>query len=113
MATGRNRGYNLPAASPIEVKGGARTTIRDVRALHSVLERDQALLAGLIVMNPPGARQRANFEREMAQAGDLEIMGARYPRMQLLTVAEILDGRRFHTPGVAGRRLPQPVLPLG
>ena len=97
----------------IEVKGGARTTIRDVRALHSVLERDQALLAGLIVMNPPGARQRANFEREMAQAGDLEIMGARYPRMQLLTVGEILDGRRFNTPGVAGRRLPQPVLPLG
>ena len=97
----------------IEVKGGARTTIRDVRALHSVLERDPALLAGLIVMNPPGVRQRANFEREMAQAGDLEIMGARYPRMQLLTVAEILDGRRFNTPGVAGRRLPQPVLPLG
>lgn len=97
----------------IEVKGGARATIRDVRALRSVLERDSALLAGLIVMNPPGPRQRANFEREMAQAGDLEIMGAQYPRMQLLTVPEILDGRRFNTPGRAGRRLAQPVLPLG
>ena len=97
----------------LEVKGGARVTIRDVRALRGVLENNNAQMAGLIVLNPPGARQRANFEREMAQAGDLDIAGARYPRMQLLTVSEILDGRRFHTPGVAGRGLAQPVLPLG
>ena len=97
----------------LEVKGGARVTIRDVRALRGVLENNNAQMAGLIVLNPPGARQRANFEREMAQASDLDIAGARYPRMQLLTVSEILDGRRFHTPGVAGRGLAQPVLPLG
>ena len=46
----------------------------------------------------------------MADAGDLDVMGVKYPRMQVLTVADILDGKRFHTPSVAGRGLAQPAL---
>ena len=95
----------------LEVKGGRNVSIRDVRDLRGVLERDTALLAGLVVLHPPSARQRANFAREMAAAGVLTVDGVEYDRMQLITVAELLDGQRFDTPRVAGRHEPQPTLP--
>ena len=97
----------------LEVKGGANVTIADVRALHGVLERDEAAMAGLIVMGDPSPRKRANFAREMASAGDMDMFGVKYARMQMLTVPEILDGERFKTPGVVGRGVSEPVLPLG
>ena len=96
----------------LEVKGGATVGISAVRDLRGVLERDSALLAGLIVMDGLGDRKIANFRREMAQAGDLDVLGVLYPRMQLLTAGEILDGKRFETPSVArGRSERQPTLP--
>lgn len=95
----------------IEVKGGANVSIRDLRALRGVLDNDSALIAGLIVMQPLGHRQHLNFEQFMADAGSLEVLGVRYPRLQLLTVDEILEGKRFKTPTVAaGRHEPQPRL---
>lgn len=98
----------------LEVKGGANVGINVVRDLRGVLERDSARMAGLILMEEPGERKAANFRREMAEAGDLEVLGVRYPRMQMLTVREILGGGRFRTPSVArGRGEGRPVLPLG
>ena len=97
----------------LEVKGGANIGIGVVRDLRGVLERDDAAMAGLIVMNDPGGRKTRNFNREMATAGDLDMNGVLYPRMQMLTVPEILEGKRFHTPGVFGRGVSDPVLPLG
>lgn len=49
----------------------------------------------------------------MAGAGDLTIEGINYAKMQMLNVQEILDGKRFHTPGAGGRGLPQPTLRYG
>ena len=95
----------------IEVKGGANVSIRDLRALKGVLDYDTALMAGLIVMQPLGATKQRNFDRFMADAGTLEILGIEYPRMQILTVGQILDGERFKTPTVAGRHTPQPRMP--
>ena len=95
----------------IEVKGGANVGIGVVRDLRGVLERDTALIAGLIVLQDLGDRKTKNFQREMAQAGDLEVRGVPYPRMQLLTVAEILDGKRFQTPGAVGRHTLEPRMP--
>ncbi len=95
----------------IEVKGGKNVNINAVRALRGVLDNDEALLAGLIIMDPLGQTKDRNFHRDMAQAGDLEIDGVKYSRMQMLTVDEILEGKRFHTPGVVGRGLSQPTLP--
>ncbi len=97
----------------LEVKGGANVGISTVRDLRGVLERDTALMAGLIVMHDPGHRKSLNFEREMAAAGDLTVRGIPYPKMQILTVKEILEGKRFKTPGAVGRSERQPVLPLG
>ena len=95
----------------VQVKGGKNVTIRDVRDLRGVLEIDDALMAGLIVMKPLGVRQQRNFDKLMSDAGTLDILGIEYPRMQMLSVEDIFDGRRFRTPTVAGRHAPQPVLP--
>ena len=95
----------------IEVKGGANPSIRDLRALKGVLDYDTALMAGLIIMEPLGTVKARNFARFMADAGSLEILGIEYPKMQLLTVAEILDGKRFATPTVSGRHVAAPRLP--
>ena len=94
----------------IEVKGGHNVGISVLRELRGVLDTDQALMAGLIVLHPPGNRQRKSFGSFMAQAGTLEAGGRSYERMQLLTVGEILDGNRFDTPGVSGRGLAEPVI---
>ena len=63
----------------IEVKGGKNVTIADLRALHSVLEREEALLAGLIIMEPLGDRKMQNFQKLMSEAGDLEVKRAARP----------------------------------
>ena len=79
----------------LEVKGGKSVNIGAVRDLRGVLERDDALMAGLIVMESMGAAKERNFNREMADAGSVEVHGMHYPRMQILTVGEILEGKRF------------------
>ena len=95
----------------IEVKGGKSVAIESLRALRGVLESGVAKLAGLIVMDPLGDAKMRNFRRFMAEAGDMDMMGVKYPRMQILSVPEILEGRRFMTPSVAGRGLAEPRLP--
>ena len=87
----------------IEVKGGNHVPITALRALKGVLDSDTALMAGLIVMRPLGITQARNFNKFMASAGDLDVMGVKYPRMQILSVEDILEGKRFDTPSVAGR----------
>ncbi len=90
----------------LEVKGGKNVSIADLRALHSVMERDDAQMAGLIVMEPLGITQSRNFHKMMAEAGDLEVDGQYYAKMQMLTVAEIIAGKRFSVPyqrGLSGK----------
>lgn len=95
----------------IEVKGGKNVNIRDLRALKGVLDYDNALMAGLIIMQPLGQTKARNFERFMADAGTMDILGVEYPRMQILTVADIFEGKRFATPTVAGRHTLTPRMP--
>ena len=107
--------FGLPGARDlssmvIEVKGGKNGGIKAVRELRGVLGNDQAKMAGLIIMEPLGPVKERNFKKEMLKAGDLNVTGVKYSRMQMLTVPEILEGKRFHTPGVAGRGLAQPVM---
>ena len=95
----------------VEVKGGANVGINVVRELKGVLGYDTALLAGLIILEPLGAAKERNFKKFMAEAGTLEILGIEYPKMQILTVEGILEGKRFQTPTVAGRHTLEPRLP--
>ena len=97
----------------LEVKGGTNVTIADLRALHSVLEREEAVMAGLIVMEPLRERKMANFSRLIGEAGDLDILRKPYPRIQILSIPEILAGERFQTPTPLGRATtPQATLDL-
>ena len=87
----------------IEVKGGQNVGIQVLRSLRGVLEAGDALMAGLIIMEPLGDRKERNFRSFMATAGDLEVKGRPYAKMQMLTIAEILDGKQFDTPYVFGQ----------
>jgi len=87
----------------LEVKGGENVGIGVIRELRGVMERSEAEMAGLIIRNEIGKTKQLNFAKEIASAGDLEIMGKKYPRIQILTVREILEGKRFNTPTVSAR----------
>ena len=96
----------------LEVKGGKNVTIADLRVLHSVLEREEALMAGLIIMHPLGDAKRRNFAKLIGEAGDLDVHGMKYARVQILTVADIFEGKRFLTPSAVARTSAQAPLPL-
>lgn len=76
----------------IEVKGGEKVGVDAVHKLKSVVEREGALTGLLVSLREPSEQAR----REAASAGFAEIdMGtgtARFPRIQILTVAGLLSG---------------------
>lgn len=79
----------------LSVKGGMiRPT--DIRDLRGVLEReDDAIMAGFLSLRPPTPA----MQREAAAAGLFELAGVGYPRIQILTVTDILEEKRgFKTP---------------
>jgi DNA modification methylase len=98
-------------AMMMSVKGG-KIRPTDVRDLRGVLEReDDADMAGFISMEEPTRAMRD----EAARAGMYQYGGISYPRMQLLTVREILeDKREFLTPSKITSRIAttQASLPL-
>ena len=96
-------GEKILQSMALEVKGGETVGINAVRALRSVLGYENVQMVGLILLNEPGAQQKKNFLATMALAGDVEIAGETYPRIQLLTVADMLDGKRFDMPRPVGR----------
>ena len=97
----------------IEVKGGKNVGIGVLRELRGVLDDDTALMAGLIIHEPLNKTKERNFRQFMASTGDLDVLGVKYPKMQILTTSEILEGKRFIRPSVVGRTVKSPVLPLG
>ena len=96
----------------LEVKGGQHINISVVRNLRGAMEREKLPMAGLIVLEDLPDRKKQNFLTEMASAGTLEIHGKHYPRMQLLTTKEILEGKKFDTPSIARLSTGQSLLKL-
>ena len=91
----------------LEVKGGLNVGISVMRELRGVLDNDAAQLAGLIVLEPFSETKECNFKQFMSSAGHLEVSSTPYPRPQILTVEQMLEGFRFKTPGVAARGVGQ------
>jgi len=79
----------------LSVKGGG-TGVRDVRDLRGVIEREGAVIGVLITLHPPTASMRA----EAADAGFYEskVWQRKYPRLQIFTVSELLEGRQVARP---------------
>jgi len=100
------------ASMIVEVKGGGNVGIGVVRELRGTMERSGAEMAGLVVRTELGEIKKRNFAKEMASAGDIDVMGKKYPKIQMLTVSEILEGKLFNTPSVLARGDGQKALPL-
>lgn len=98
-------------AMMMSVKGG-KIRPTDVRDLRGVMAREEdAEMAGFISLEQPTKAMRD----EAATAGMYEYGGTAYPRMQLLTVREVLEEKReFLTPSKVGSRIAtgQTALPL-
>lgn len=79
----------------VSVKGGAVTSAH-VRDLKGVLEREGAPIGVLLTMKPPTREMKT----EAASAGTYasEKWGKSYPRLQILTIADVLNGKRVEMP---------------
>ena len=79
----------------IQVKGG-KTGVKDVRDLRGVLDREKAAIGILISLQPA----TGPMETEAASAGFYEHKTNRqkYPRLQLRTVKELMEGRGIERP---------------
>ncbi|HUW42770.1 MAG TPA: DNA methyltransferase [Thermoplasmata archaeon] len=80
----------------LSVKAGG-TGVAHIRDLRGVIEREQAEIGVLITMQEP----TAPMKKEAASAGFYTSRGWRetkHPRIQLLTVEELLDGRGIDCP---------------
>lgn len=80
----------------LQVKGGKHVRPTDVRDLRGVLEREPtAELAGFLSIASPTKAMKD----EATEAGMYEYAGVGYPRIQFLTVEDVLVGKReFHMP---------------
>ena len=84
-----------PQQIVIQVKGG-KTGVKDVRDLRGVIERETAAIGVLISLQPP----TGPMETEAAGAGFYahKLNGQQYPRLQLRTVRELMDGKGIERP---------------
>ncbi|MDQ6769620.1 MAG: site-specific DNA-methyltransferase [Gemmatimonadota bacterium] len=81
----------------LSVKAGHVTTSQ-VRDLVGVLDREKAAIGVLISFEKP----TKPMEREAASAGVFETAWGSHPRVQLLTVGELLEGKQINAPRTAG-----------
>ncbi len=94
----------------VEVKGGKHVGVGVLRELRGVIDREDAQLGCLIVQNPPSKQQQRGYDKEIIGAGTVKLNGWEYPRLQVLSVPEILDGKLPAVPRPVGRHEPQPAL---
>ncbi|MCH8164728.1 MAG: restriction endonuclease [Planctomycetes bacterium] len=80
----------------LQVKSGQNISVAHVRDLRGVVEREQAEMGVLITLQEPSQPMRT----EAAGAAFYHSPGwqQRYPRLQILTVAELLAGKRIEYP---------------
>ena len=82
-----------PQTAIISVKGGGIKS-GDIRDLKGTMEREGAPLGIFLTLNP-ATREMA---KEAASAGFYETGGRKFPRVQILTAAEVIDNRRPQVP---------------
>ena len=90
-------------AMKLEVKGGRTVQINDLRALAGVIDEGDFPMGGFITRKTLGPIQKQNFLDFCGTKGDVEIGGTSYPKLQILCIEEILEGKQFNTPIVRGR----------
>ena len=91
------RGPIEPGRLLVQVKGGRKVRVGEVRDFLHVLDREKALMG--VFFSRAGST--ADMRREAAEAGFFRIGSTTYPRLALVTLQDWLDGR--------GPRLPTPL----
>ncbi len=84
---------NKPQTAIISVKGGG-TKSGDIRDLKGVIEREGAAMGIFLTLNPP----TREMEKEAASAGFYETGNHKFPRLQMLTAEQVIEGRRPQVP---------------
>jgi hypothetical protein len=80
----------------ISVKGG-HVTASQVRDLRGVVEREDAAIGVFITLEEPTGPMKA----EAAEAGQFQtksVAGTRHPRLQILTIEDLLAGKKIDMP---------------
>jgi site-specific DNA-methyltransferase (adenine-specific) len=80
----------------VEVKGGERVSPQWVRALGTVVERERARIGVLVTLTAPTPAMR----REAAAAGLYKTEYGSFPKIQILTVEDLFEGKKPHMPWV-------------
>jgi DNA modification methylase len=85
------------------VKSG-RTGVKDVRDLRGVIEREGAEIGVLITLRAPTQAMRTEATTAGFYRSGSEGVGTwgKHPRIQLLTISELLEGRRVDMPPLSG-----------
>ena len=78
----------------VSVKGGKSVTVSMVRDLAHVLERERAKIALFVSL----ARPTRPMLKEAAAMGSYTTDYGKYPRVQILTIAELLEGKKPSIP---------------
>ncbi len=82
----------------LSVKAGKNVTVKDVRDLKAVVDREEAVMGVIILMHPATKPMRA----EAADTGTYESPWGKHPKIQILTIRELLEGQRIDMPRVTG-----------
>jgi len=80
----------------LSVKSG-HVSVKDLRELHGVIDREEAQIGVLITLEPPTRPMR----REAAAAGLYRSPWGKHSRLQILTIEELFAGKRIDYPSVA------------
>ncbi len=83
-----------PAFGVVSVKGGESKSPDMIRLLKTVVDRERAALGVFISL----AEHTREMTREAASAGFYETGGRKFPKIQLFTIAQLLDGRKPEVP---------------
>lgn len=81
----------------VSVKGGKQLVPSMIRDLESVVRREKAAMGVFVTLEEPTSGMR----QEAAKHGFYQYGQQQFPRIQVLTVAEILDGKRPEKPAGA------------
>jgi site-specific DNA-methyltransferase (adenine-specific) len=82
----------------VSVKGGGNVSVNMIRDLHSAMEREKAPIGVFITAAMP----TRPMETEAAAVGrfESEATGRTYPRLQIITLAELFQGKKPDIPFV-------------
>ncbi len=80
----------------VSVKGGENINVAMIRDLVGVLKREKAPIVVFITLTEPTRPMLTEAVKE----GLYETMFGKFPRLQILTVQQLLDGNQPHIPWI-------------